>query len=111
MRCIERPNRPLSIFVASFVALLTIAQAGCPILTSTLSGVFTVPAHQRLTRNCVEEVGNEPADVIPEPAVVSAVDQGDPEPPRVAQLEEVTLPAWQSPPVHRKLLPPSPQDG
>jgi hypothetical protein len=110
MRCIERTNRPISLLIAAFVCLLTLAQAGRPILTSTLAGLFTVPIHQRLTRNCVEEVGNESADVIPQPSIVSR-EEGDPEPPRVARLEEVTLPDWQLPPVHRKLLPPSPKDG
>jgi hypothetical protein len=110
MRCIERTDRPIAILVAFFVCLLTTAQAGRPILTASLSGVFTVPFHQRLTRSCVEEVGNELADVIPEPSIVSTVEEDDPEP-RVAKSKEVTLPAWQPPPVHRKLLPPSPQDG
>jgi hypothetical protein len=111
MRCVQRTNGPISLLIASFVALLTIAQAGRPILTSTLSGLFTVPVHQQLRRACVEEVGNQPTEVIPEPSIISTVEDGDPEPPRLARLEEVTLPAWQLPPVHRKLLPPSPQDG
>lgn len=111
MRCIERTNRQISVLVASLVCLLTIAQAGAPILTATWSGVFTVPVHQRLTRNCVEEVGNQLTDAVPELPSISTVEEGDSEPPRVANLEEVALPAWQSPPIHRKLLPPSPQDG
>lgn len=111
MRCIERTNRPIAILVAFFVCLLTTAQAGRPIQTASLSGVFTVPFDQRLTRSCVEEVGNELADVVPEPSIVSTVEEDDPGPRRVAKSKEVTLPAWQPPPVHRKLLPPSPQDG
>ena len=111
MRCFERTNRPISVLVASFVCFLMLAQAAGPILAPTLTGLFIVPVHQRLTRNCVEEVGNDPPDVIPKPSIVATVAEGDPEPPRLVTLEQVRLPAWQSPPIHRKLLRPSPQDG
>jgi hypothetical protein len=111
MRCIERPVHSLSIFIAVLFCLLTFAQTTRPIAVAASSGTQAAPVHRKVTRNCIEEVGTDGVDVIPEPLAVSTVETSDSEPPPIVQPEQLGLPAWPLQPIHRKLLPPSPQDG
>jgi hypothetical protein len=110
MRCIEHP-RPLCVLVGILFCLLTIVQTTRPILAAAMSTTHAAPVHRQLTRNCVEEVGTDLPDVLPDPLTLSTFEKGDSELPRISEPEQPALPAWSPQPIHRKLLPPSPEDG
>jgi hypothetical protein len=110
MREIE--DRASFLSLAACVLLLAVVQPMRPILAADLSDLPTAAnLHQQLTRHCIEEVRS---DRVEEPChQVSSAKADEPElkPPRPDFSRETGLPAWPLRPIHRKLLPPSPQDG
>jgi len=111
MRGLQHSARSLSIFIAVLFCLLTFAQTTRPIITAATSGPRAAPVHRQLTRNCVEEVGADGQDVVPEQLALSIPATAPSEPLRSSEPERPAVLSWASHPIHRKLLPPSPQDG
>ncbi len=111
IRRIENTSRFLSFTLATLVISLVIAQAIRPILSTYLSdSPIAATVHQRLTRHCVEEVGEE-VEVVAVEIVSSGVDGIDSKPARLNRTVEADSQNWLSPSFHRKLPPPSPKDG
>jgi len=108
----EIKNRALFFSLAVLVSLLAVVQPIRPILAAELSDIPTAAnLHQELTRHCIEEVSS---DQVEEPVVQvssSAAQEADANPVRPDFSRETALPGWPSQPIHRKLLPPSPEDG
>jgi len=108
----EVEHKFLLISLAGFISLLAVVQPVRPILAAERSDLpAAANRHQELTRHCIEEVGNEEFEEPSGQVSCAKVEDADrkgtqPEVPRPADL-----PAWPSQPIHRKLLPPSPQDG
>jgi hypothetical protein len=69
--------------------------------------------HPNPARHCIEEVGSQELKLTFATVAISIARTSDGPSPsvRATDLEEMGLPSWYDRPVHRKLLPPSPEDG
>jgi hypothetical protein len=114
MRSIEIKPHGLTFLLAVFLANLAIAQVTPPTARALLPGAPNgKTVHPNVTRHCIEEVGCQEPKLAFATAVISvARASDDPNPSaHLTDLEEIGLPSWYDRPVHRKVLPPSPEDG
>jgi hypothetical protein len=114
MRSIEIKTHRLTFLLAVFLANFAIAQVTRPTARALLPGTSRgATVHPNVTRHCIEEVGGqEPKLAFATVAISVARASDDPNPSvHLTDLEEIGLPSWYDRPVHRKVLPPSPEDG
>jgi hypothetical protein len=114
MRSTEIKTHALIFLLAVFLANLGIAQVTRPAARALLPGAPRgATVHPNVTRHCIEEVGSqEPKLAFATVAIAVARASDDPNPSaHLTDLEQIGLPSCYDRPVHRKVLPPSPEDG
>jgi hypothetical protein len=110
MRWIQANRRFFLFSIAALVCFSLAAQTTAPTQVPALPGAPS-HLHRRITHRCSEEVGSDQVTISQDLRPSYKVEESEQFLSRLSGSETIDLETSAPPLVHRKLLPPSPEDG